>query len=454
MSQTSQSMIQKNDALSEAEVARIQKVIEYTKKGGATQSEVSVSESIGFEVAVRQGQVETVEYQRDRGASITVYIGHQKGSASTTDLSPQALESAARAACDIAQTTQPDPCMGLADPSLMAFDYPELDLHHPWDLNPQQAIQMALECESIALGHDKRIVNSDGAGLSTHNSHYIYGNSHGFIGAFRTSRHSLSCSVVAIDQHHQMQRDYDYTVARDASLLHSPQEVGLKAAQRTVERLDPQRVKTCKVPVLFDASIASQFWGCLISAIKGANIYRQTSFLYDQLNQCIFPENMTIYELPHLKGGMGSAPFDLEGVKTTDRAFVENGVLKSFVLSSYSARQLGMVTTGNAGGVRNLRIKGISLELPALLKKMERGLYVTELMGNGIHLVNGDYSQGAAGFWVEHGEIQYPVAEITIASRLQDMFKQVVALGTDLDTRGNIVSGSVLIEQMTVAGTS
>jgi len=421
------------------------------KSQGATSAEAGVSSDAGLSVTVRLGEVETVEHTRDNGLGVTVYIGQRKGSASTSDLSPQAVKDTVKAACNIARYTTEDDCTGLADAKLMATDLPDLDLYHPWDISVEQAVELGLACENAARDLDPRIVNSEGASLNTHGGLHVYGNSHGFVGGYPTSRHSLSCAMVG-QEGDAMQRDYWYTVGRAAGDMDSPADVGIKAAQRTLARLGSRKIGTREAPILFQADIATSLLRSFIGAIRGSALYRQASFLLDHIDKPVFPEFVRIHENPLLPRGLGSASFDSEGVATKARDIVSGGVLKGYVLNSYSARKLGMQTTGNAGGVRNLAIDPGELDLEGLLKKMDTGLLVTEMMGHGINPVTGDYSRGAAGYWVEGGELQYPVEEITIAGNLKQMFQQLVAVGRDEERRGNTRTGSWLIENMTIAG--
>jgi PmbA protein len=400
---------------------------------------------------VRLGEVETVEHTRDKGVGVTVYFGQRTASASTTDFSEPALRETVRAACTIAKYTAEDDCAGLADPARLAKDIPDLDLYHPWNPGTERAIELARAAESAARGLDKRITNSEGGSLSTHEGLEVYGNTHGFLGAVAATRHSLSVSVIAQDDS-GMQRDYWYTVARAAPGLESPEKVGLEAARRSLRRLGSQKLSTRDCPVLYEAPLASSLLSHLVSAVRGSSLYRQASFLLDSVGQPVFTDFVRIHEQPHLKGAQGSAAFDSEGVATKPRDLVRDGILQGYVLDSYSARKLKLASTGNAGGVHNLTIEPGKDDLAALLKRMHTGLLVTELIGFGVNTVTGDYSRGAAGFWVENGEIQYPVEEITIAGNLKDMFRHVAAVGNDVDTRGNIRSGSILIESMTVAG--
>lgn len=429
----------------------VDRLLTEAKAQGATAADADVSIVKGLSVNVRLGEVETVEFNKDRGLGITVYFGQRKGSASTSDFSDAAITKTVTAACDIAKYTAEDPYSGLADAQLMAYDFPDLDLYHPWDVDAESAIEVAQACEAAARELDPRITNSEGASVSTHEGLRLYGNTHGFTGAYLTSRHSISCSVIAQDGDN-MQRDYWYTSARRSSELYEPHSIGKRAAERALRRLGGRRVKTAKVPVVFAADVASGLLSHLLAAIRGESIYRRSSFLLDSLGKAVFPPFIDIVEQPHLKGALGSAPFDAEGVKTRERYFVKDGVLESYVLDSYGARKLGMQTTGNAGGVRNLTLSTGDKDLPGLLRSLNRGLLVTELMGQGVNKVTGDYSRGAAGFWVENGEIQYPVEEITIAGNLKEMFMGIREVGNDVELQRSTRTGSILIEQMTVAG--
>ncbi|MFB1487884.1 MULTISPECIES: metalloprotease PmbA [unclassified Thiocapsa] len=436
-------------------LARLQQTIEdllkEAKRRGATAAEASVGSSAGLEVAVRLGEVETVEHTRDNGLGITVYFGNRKGSASTSDLSTGALRDAVKAACAIAEHTQEDPCAHLADAALMAAEIPDLDLYHPWHLGVEDAIEIAAACEDSARGYDPRIVNSEGASLSTHTGIQVYGNSHGFVAGYPTSRHGLSCAVIG-QEGESLQRDHWWTSARAAADLDSARMVGERAAERTVARLGSRRIPTCQVPVLFRSEVATGLIRSLVSAIQGGSIYRRTSFLLDHLGERIFPEFVRIHEEPHLPRGLSSAPFDGDGVATRAKDLITDGVLQTYLLDAYSGCRLGMQTTGNAGGVRNLRIGMGDRDRAALLREMGTGLMVTELMGHGVNPVTGDYSRGAAGFWVEGGEIRHPVEEITIAGNLKRMYAGLLAVGNDYDYSGSTRTGSWLIEKMTIAG--
>lgn len=426
-------------------------IVQDAKHLGADSAAVWVSDESGLSATVRLGAVETIEFNHDKLLAITIYKGKKKGSVSTTDFQKGSIRTALEAACRIAEYTEEDECAGLADLDCMAKEVPDLNLYHPWQISAEQAVLFARECEESARGFDARIVNSEGASFSTHTHFRVYGNTHGFIGAYPSTRHSLSCGVIAKSKE-AMQSDYDFTTARDGHDLVPGPLVGRRAAERTVRRLEARKINTCQVPVIFAAEIAGSIWGHLISAILGGNLYRNSSFLVDHLGKVIFPKFVNVEEVPHLLKGLGSAPFDQEGVATTRHPIIQDGVLKSYVLSSYSARKLGLKTTGNAGGTHNLMISHGEDDLAGLLKKMGKGLLVTTVLGHGINIVTGDYSRGAAGFWVENGEIQYPVEEITIAGNLKEMFSNLVAIGNDIEKRTSIFTGSLWIERMTIAG--
>jgi PmbA protein len=425
--------------------------IEEARKLGATDSEVGISVDTGLAVTARLGEVETLEYQRDRGMGITVYRGKRKGSASTGDLRPQTIRETIAKAFSIAGFTAEDECAGLPDPQDLARDIPDLDLSHPWTIEPDAARDLAVACEAAALGADKRITNSEGATLSTHQGLRVFGNSLGFIGGFPSSMHSLSCVVVAQDDA-EMQRDYWYSSVRDWREMEDGESIGKQAAARALRRLNARKLATVTAPVLFVPELARGLMGHFLGAIRGGSQYRRASFLLDAAGQQIFPSWLQISERPHIPKALASSPFDSEGVATRDREIIKDGVLTGYVLSTYSARKLGLRTTGNAGGIHNLIVSSGQDDFQALLKKMNRGLMVTELMGQGINGVTGDYSRGAAGYWIEDGAIAYSVNEITIAGNLKDMYRDIVAVGNDVDARGGIRSGSVLLEKMTIAG--
>lgn len=430
---------------------QVEAILAEARRQGASACEVAVSAGQGLSTTVRQGEVETVEFNRDQGFGITLYVGQRKGSASTSATGSEAIRETVAAALAIAKHTSEDECAGLADAALMARELPELDLYHPWSITPEQAVEQALACEAAAFAADQRIKNADGTSLNTHQGCRVYGNSHGFVGGYASTRHSLSCVMIA-EGEGQMQRDYWYDVNRQGELLADAAGIGQRAAERAVSRLGARPVPTCEVPVLFAAELAGGLFSHLLAAISGGNLYRQSSFLEGALGQRLFPEWLTLDERPHLPRALGSATFDGDGLATYAKPFVEKGELVSYVLGTYSGRKLGLPSTANSGGVHNLFVTHGDEDQQALIRRMGRGLLVTELMGQGLNLVTGDYSRGAAGFWVENGEIQFPVQEVTIAGNLRDMFRQVVAVGRDLERRGNICTGSVLIEKMTVAG--
>ena len=428
-----------------------QDVLKLAKQAGASSAETEVSYGTGQNISVRMGEAENIEYNRDKGVSVTVYFGQQKGHASSSDLSAQALKDTVEAACNIAKYTAKDEFCGLAAAALMATETLDLDLYHPWNISVEAAIEIAKTCEAAAMDVDrKRITNSEGAGVSNSESVFAYANSHGFVGGYPSSRHSISCSVIAEDND-AMQRDYWYTNARDMTDMESAQHVGKRAGERTVRRLGAQTISTCQVPVLFEAPLASGLISSLIGAVSGGSLYRKSSFLMNSLGTQIASSLLNIEELPHLKKGFASSPFDSEGVATKSRKLVENGVLQGYVLGSYSARKLGMQTTGNAGGSHNLIVQSTGQDFADLLKLMGTGLLVTEVLGHGLNMVTGDYSRGAAGFWVENGVIAYPVEEITIAGNMSTMLKQIVAVGSDVIAQSSKQTGSILIEKMTVA---
>ncbi len=421
------------------------------KQQGASAAEAAVSQDAGLAVNVRLGEVETVEHTRDNGLGVTVYFDHRKASASTSDLTAAAVRDTVRAACNIARHTQEDACAGLAEKALMATAVPDLDLYHPWAVSVEEAIAIAIECERSAREFDARIDNSEGAALNSQTGLQVYGNSNGFIGGYPSTRHSLSCAVLGRDGD-AMQRDYWWTTGRAAGDLESAQQVGRQAAERTLARLGARKLSTREAPVLFRADVASSLLRHLIGAIRGSALYREASFLLGYLDKAVFPGFVRVHENPLLPKGLGSSAFDSEGVATRVQDFISDGVLKRYVLGSYSARKLGLCTTANAGGVRNLSIASGELDLAGLLREMGSGLMVTELMGQGVNPVTGDYSRGASGFWVENGQIAYPVEEITIAGNLKQMFMGLQAVGNDIDTRGSTRTGSWLIDRMMIAG--
>jgi len=433
-----------------ADVAR--RSLEYSKKRGASDAEVEVSAAVGQSVTVRRGEVETVEYNRDKGLGITVYFGQRRGNASTSDLSPDAVERTVDAACAIAIHTAEDDAAGLPDAErLFRGEAPDLDLFHPWGLTVEEAIDIAKRTEAAALAVDKRITNSEGGTVSAYDTDFILANTRGFLAGFANSKASLSCGVVAEDKG-GMQRDYWYTTHRDPNRLESPERVGRLAGERTIARLGGRRLPTTEAPVLFEANIAGSLIGHFVSAAGGSSLYRRSSFLLDRLGSQVFAPIVDIREDPHMPGELASGYYDAEGVATTSRNIVEGGVLKGWFLSSYSARKLGLETTGNSGGNHNLIVKPGEHDLDALVKMMGRGFLVTELMGQGVNSVTGDYSRGAAGFWVEGGKIKFAVEEVTIAGNLLDMFLGIRAVGRDILVRGSKQSGSILVDRMTIAG--
>lgn len=429
----------------------VQQTLAEATRQGADAAETRASCASGLSVNVRLGAVDTLEQHQDKALHVSVYIRHCQGSASSSDFSPGAIRDTVRAACTIARHTSADEFAGLVDAGDLTSKIPELGLDHPWLLDSGQAIALASACEAAALARDPRIHNSDGAGVSSLRSQSAYGNSHGFIGGWCGTRHGIDCTVLAEDASGK-QRDFSYDLRRAAQELRKPAALGLEAADRSLRRLGARQVPTGTYPVIFEARAAGSLFGHFLSAISGGSIYRKSSFLLDQLGQAVFPDWMHIHEQPHLRGALGSAPFDADGVATRAQDFVTGGRLRSWVLSGYSARRLGLHTTGNAGGVHNLCIDSNAGDLPQLLRRMDRGLLVTELMGFGVNAVTGDYSRGASGFWIEDGEIAWPVEEITIAGNLRDMFLRIQAAGDDIETRGNIRCGSILLESMAVAG--
>ena len=424
---------------------------------GASDAAAEVSEGRGLAVSVRKGHVETVEQTRDRSLDVTVFAGQRRGSASTSDFSTKALRETVEAAWHIARYTAEDPAAGLPEADQLAIGVKnKLQLHHPWALSVEEATRLAVEAERAALATDKRITNTEGAGVDTHEGHFVLGNTRGFLDGYAYSRHGLSVSPIA-GRGRSMQRDYWYTSDRRADRLADPAAVGRYAAERALARLSAKRIPTGHFPVLFEAPLALGLLGALTHATSGGALYRQTSFLLDSLGRQLFPTHINVLEDPHIKGAMGSSPFDEEGVKTQARDVIRAGVLQGYFLSSYTARKLGMVTTGNAGGSHNLVLRSSQTrkkdDFEAMLRKMGTGLLVTELIGQGVNYVTGDYSRGAFGYWVQNGEIQHAVEEITIAGNLKDMFAQIVAVGADAITRGSKTTGSILIERMAVAGT-
>ena len=420
---------------------------------GASQAEADVSLQKGLTTTVRLGEVETVEYQRDRGMGVTVYFGKRKGSASTADLSARAVAETVEKACDIARYTAADECAGLADPEELARDIPDLDLDHPWDLAPEQAVELARACEAAGRSVDTRITNSEGATVGSHRGVRVYGNSHGFLAGYPSTSHSVSC-VLLSQAGEDKQRDYWYSSARDARDLESAEVIGRKAGERAVTRLGARKIATQKARVLYAPEVARGLIGHSLGAVRGSSQYRKSTFLLGAAGQQVFPDFLELRERPHIRKGLGSSPFDGEGVSTRDRELVKDGTLQGYVLGSYSARKLGLKTTGNAGGTHNLLVESKSggVPLEALMRQLGTGLLVTELMGQGVNGVTGDYSRGASGYWVENGSSVYPVHEITIAGNLKHMYRNIAAIGNDVDLRGSVRVGSILISEMTIAG--
>jgi PmbA protein len=426
-------------------------VLDAARRGGATAAEADISQGVGQSVTVRQGEVETIAYNRDKSIGITVYVGQRRGNASTADFSDAAIGAAVDKAIAIARYTAEDPAAGLADPERLARNWPDLDLYHPWDLSVEAAIDMGRETEAAARAVDARITNSDGATVARSESEFVYANTLGFEGGYRTSRHHIDCAVIA-EAGDTMQRDYWYTAARAAGDLAPAATIGRIAGERAVRRLGARQLETLECPVVFEAPEAADLIGFFVHAVSGGSLYRKSSFLQDSLGQAVFAPLVQLREEPHLLRGRASAPFDSEGVATVPRDVVRDGVVQGYFMGSYSARKLGMQSTGNGGGSHNLVLAPGTDDLPALLRRMGRGLLVTEQLGHGVNPVTGDFSRGVAGFWIENGEIAYPVEEITIAGNLRAMFQGIVAIGNDVDRRGSRHTGSILIDRMTVAG--
>jgi PmbA protein len=446
-----------NQAVDASRIPELTDIVDFAlgeaKQNGASQAEADVSLQKGLNVTVRLGEVETIEYQRDRALGITVYFDRAKGSASSADLRPEAVKEMVAKACSIAKHTARDEFAGLADAAEMAADIPDLALDHPWEISPEEAIEMARTCEAAGVAVDTRLTNSEGASLSTHRGVRVYGNSHGFLAGYPSTSHSISCVLLA-QEGADMQRDYWYSAARCAAELDAVEVIGRRAGERAVSRLGARQITTRKAPVLFAADIARGFFGHMVSAVRGSSQYRKSSFLLNSVGERIFPEFVQMQERPHLRSALASSPFDGEGVATRDRDLISNGVLQGYVLGSYSARKLGLRTTGNAGGIHNLLVtssKGLVTQAQ-LLAQMGTGFYVTELMGQGVNGVTGDYSRGASGFWIENGQIVHGVQEVTIAGNLKQMFQGVRAIGSDVDAHGAIRTGSVLIDEITIAG--
>ena len=425
--------------------------IETAQKAGAT-AEVGVTKVSGLSVSTRLQEIENVEFTNDGALGISVYLGQQKGNASTSDLSEEAIKNTVEAALAIAKYTSPDDCTGLADKELMAFEAPDLALYHSANVDVEQATKLALEAEKSALEYDAKIVNSNGASFNSHTGVRVYGNTHGMLQSYLSSRYSLSCSVIGGDLD-QLENDYEYTVSREFDALSSADWVGQNCAKKVIARLNPQKLTTREVPVIFLNDVATGLISHLTGAISGGSLYRKSSFLLDHLGKQVLPDWFQISERPHLLKRLASTPFDSEGVRTQDLEIIQDGVLQTYLLTSYSGRKMGMQSTGHAGGIHNWLVKpNLTGGLTALLRQMSTGLLVTDVMGQGVNIVTGDYSRGAAGFWVENGEIQYPVAEITIAGQLQDMLKNIIAVSDDIEHRSNIQTGSILLNKMKISG--
>lgn len=431
--------------------ARVADALSYARKRGASQAEASASNNTGLTLRVRMREVETLESHQDHSLGVTVYRGQRRGSASTSDLSSGAVQETVDKALSLARFAAEDEYAGLADADRMATEFPDLDLHHPWDLEAEQAMDLALECEAAALDADPRISNSEGAGVDTGESAFAYGNSHGFLQSGRSSSHSVSCVVLG-EQDGQMERDYDFSVARAPEELTPVKEVGESAAERTIRRLGARKIASIRAPVLFAPRVARSLVGHFCAAVSGRALYNRASFLLDSLDKPVFADCVNLNERPHIPRGLASRAYDGEGVATADRDLVCGGVLKGYFLGSYSARKLGMATTGNAGGAHNLFLESTGQSWEELLAEMGEGLVVTEMMGQGANTVTGDYSRGAAGYWVRDGAVEYAVHEITVAGNLKDMFRNIAAIGSDVDRRGGIYTGSILIEDLSIAG--
>lgn len=442
---------QKSGLTKEDLVALSNLILEKAKQKGASSAEVDIASNKGFSVTARNKDVETVEYHQDKSIDLTVYFGKRCGSVSLSDVRPEAIHDAVEAACHIAKFTDEDPASGLADKELMAFDYPELALSYPWDITVEHAKEIAIACEALAVSQDKRIHSAEEVAVATSHGTHVYANSHGFCGSFPYSRHETSCVLVA-KENDQMQRDYSYTVAVDPKDLLSVETIANEAAHKVTQRLGARRLTTRKTPIIFAAEEARGLLGHFIGAIQGGRIYRKSSFLLDMIGEKVFPDFMNIHEEPHLPKGLGSMPFDDDGLPTTNNIFVDGGVLQKYATGIYSGRKLGIPSTGNAGGLHNVIVAHGNKDFKALLKEMGTGFVVVELMGQGVNMITGDYSRGASGYWVENGEIQFPVHEVTIAGSLKDIYQRIREVGADVDVRGNIRSGSILIEEMMLAG--
>ncbi len=429
----------------------IDSVLTQAKAMGATAAEAEVGVGSGLSANVRKGEIDKLEYERDKGLSITVFIDGQKGNSSTSDFSDEAVKQSVKAAIGIARYASRDEFAGLVEAELMATECPDLDLYHPWDISPEAAIDLAIECEQTAFECDKRISNSDGSVVSTYSGLNLYGNTNNFINGWNWSSHTIDCTVIAEDGN-GMQRDGWYSKARDYRDLQSVKDISQEATRRTVARLGSRKIKTCQAPVIFEAPVASGLFSAFITAISGGSLYRRASFLLDKKGEQVFADHINISERPYIKKALGSAPFDNDGVATRERDIIKDGVLQDYVLSGYSARKLGLQTTANAGGVHNLIIEPENKSLDDLIRKMDTGLLITDMIGFGVNQITGDYSRGASGFWVENGELAYPVEEITVAGNLVDMYKSIISIANDVDPRGNVLTGSVLMDTMTIAG--
>ncbi len=440
-------MIEQKQQLEDA----VNEALTIAKQLGVDQAEVALGKTSGISVNTRLGEVENIEFNHDGAMGISVYVNHCKGSASTADLSVEAIKSTVKAAVDIAKYTSNDPYSGLLETDSLESNPLDLDLYHPSSCTTTELLEVAKQCEDIALSSDDRIVNSDGAEFNSHSSIRVYGNSHGFLHGYASSHHSLSCMLIG-QYKDDMQRDYSYTSARDINDMFTPEWVAEQAVKRTVERLGAEKIKTQESPVIFAPEVASGLFGHLVGAISGSSIYKKSTFLLDRLDTQIFPEWLQISEKPHLNKGIASSPYDQEGGKTFTRNIIEDGVLQTYLLTGYAARKLKMTSTGHAGGIHNWFVKNNGLDLAGLFKEMGTGLFVTELMGQGVNLVTGDYSRGASGFWIENGVIAYPVHEITIAGNLKEMFMGIEAVASDIDPRSSLKTGSILINKMKIAG--
>jgi len=440
----------KNEMASLKEITK--KVLAKAKELGASDAEVAASVDKGLSVTTRLKEVETLEYNQDKGLGITVYVGQRRGSVSSSDTSDTSIDALVQRAVELAKVSDEDNCFGLAEKALLTQEYPELDLYHPVMMDGAEAIAIAKDLETKALDKDKRIVNSEGASFGTYQFLRVYAHTHDFLGGYQATRHTKSCVLLAQCEDGGLERDYDYSTARDFDQLTSNQDLADSAVANTLKRVNAKKINTGEYPVIFTSDVSSSLLGTLVSAISGGAIYRRSSFLLDHIGQAVLPERYEVFEKPHVKGALGSAPYDGEGVLTRNNTFVHQGVLQSYVLGSYSARRLGLETTANAGGVHNLTISNDGLSFAELVKDMNEGLIVTELMGQGVNVVTGNYSRGASGFWVENGEIQFPVHEITVASNLKDMLLGIRSIADDEDTRKATNCGSMLIDKMTVAG--